>query len=68
MSRYFPGRQARWVAVLLLLPVVVLIGAWTVILTSKVWEMAEVRAEIAPRYARLSGSSVPISPVSAAAG
>ncbi len=55
MSRYFPGRQARWVAVLLLLPVVVLIGAWTVILTSKVWEMAEVRAEIAPRYARLSG-------------
>jgi len=55
VKRYFPGRQARLVAVLLLVPVVLLAGAWAAELSGRIWRMAEVRADIEPRYARLAG-------------
>ncbi|MFZ5655059.1 MAG: type II secretion system protein GspM [Pseudomonadota bacterium] len=54
MSR-FPGRPARLVAILCLLPVALAAGAWTAELGARIWRMAEVRADIEPRYARLAG-------------
>lgn len=55
MRRYFPGRQTRLVVVLLAVPVLLLAGAWAAELSARVWRMADVRADIEPRYARLAG-------------
>lgn len=54
MSR-FPGRPARLVAILCLVPAVLLAGAWSAELGARIWRMAEVRADIEPRHARLAG-------------
>lgn len=51
----FPGQAARLVAVLCLLPVVVLGGLLINELVIRISRMAEVRAEIEPKYARLRG-------------
>lgn len=51
----FPGQAARLVAILCLLPVLALGGLWSNELITRISRMAEVRAELEPRYARLSG-------------
>ncbi|MCC6296410.1 MAG: hypothetical protein IT469_06865 [Pseudomonadales bacterium] len=51
----FPGRPARLVAVAILVPALAAAGLWLSELGARIWRMAEVRAEIEPRYARLSG-------------
>ncbi|MDD3650717.1 type II secretion system protein GspM [Immundisolibacter sp.] len=55
MIEHFPGRPARLVAVAILLPVLAIAALWLSELSTRIWRMAEVRAAIEPRYARLSG-------------
>lgn len=51
----FPGRQARMVAVLMLGSLLLMVGLWIGELVARTWRMAEQRAAIEPRYARLAG-------------
>lgn len=53
--KHFPGQAARLVAVLCLLSVLALGGLWISELVTRIARMAEVRADIEPKYARLSG-------------
>lgn len=55
MMKQLPGSSARLVAALCLAPLLLLGGFWVAELTTRILRMAEVRAEIEPRYARLSG-------------
>ena len=55
MTSRFPGAPARLVAVLILVPILLAAGFWVSELGVRIWRMAEVRADIEPRYARLSG-------------